>query len=335
MSHVEPVRVLVTGAAGQIAYSLLFPIANGEVFGREQPIILHLLDIPFMMGVVNGVKLELEDCSLPLLREVVATDQEAVAFKDIDVALLVGAMPRKEGMERKDLLAANVKIFKSQGQALDTHAKKSVKVLVVGNPANTNCYIACKYAPSIPPQNFSCLTRLDHNRAKAQVAMKVHTTTDNVKRVTIWGNHSSTQFPDLRHAQVKSNDGQLRPAYDAINDEHWIKNEFIPIVQKRGAAIIAARKLSSAMSASKAICDHMKDWWFGTPENDWVSMGIVSDGSYGIEKGLIYSYPVTIDKNRQWHIVQGLDVNEWARDLMGKTAKELVDEKNDALEATA
>lgn len=327
-----PLRVLVTGAAGQIGYSLLYSVANGDVFGKDQPIVLHLLDITPALGALGGVKLELEDCSLPLLRDVVCTDQEAVAFKDIDIAILVGAMPRKEGMERKDLLAANVRIFKSQGAALDTYAKKTVKVLVVGNPANTNCYIASKYAPSIPAENFSCLTRLDHNRAKAQVALKTGVTAEKVKKVTIWGNHSSTQFPDLVHAAVTLNNGETKPAYDAIQDENWIKNTFIPIVQKRGAAIIAARKLSSAMSAAKAICDHLRDWWFGTPDDDWVSMGVVSDGSYGIEKGLLYSFPVKC-QNKTWTIVQGLSINDWARDLMNKTAQELLEEKADALEA--
>lgn len=331
----EPLRVLVTGAAGQIAYSLLYPIAAGDVFGRDQSIILHLLDITPMMGVVNGVVMELEDCSLPLLKSVVATDQESVAFKDIDVAVLVGSMPRREGMERKELLAKNVAIFKSQGKALDTFARKSVKVLVVGNPANTNCYIAAKYAPSIAPENFSCLTRLDHNRAQSQVALRLGVTADRVKNVIIWGNHSSTQFPDLRHASVQLENGEVKDAYSAINDDNWIKNQFIPTVQKRGAAIIAARKLSSAMSAAKAICDHLRNIWYGTEGDSWVSMGIVSDGSYGIEKGLVYSYPVRIDKNRNWSIVQGLNINDWSRDLMDKTAQELTEEKNDALEATA
>lgn len=330
----EPIRVLVTGAAGQIAYSLIISIANGNVFGPNQPVILQLLDITPMMASLNGVKLELEDCSLPLLHQVIATDQEAIAFKDIDVAILAGSMPRREGMERKDLLAANVKIFKSQGAALDQYAKKNVKVVVVGNPANTNCFIASKFAPSIPAENFSCLTRLDHNRAKAQVALKLGVTPDNVKNTIIWGNHSSTQFPDLRHATVHLNDGSVKQAYDAIQDDNWIKNEFIPVVQKRGAAILAARKLSSAMSAAKAICDHVRDWWFGTKDTEWVSMGVVSDGSYGIEKGLIYSFPVRIDKNQKWSIVQGLAIDDWSRDLMDKTAKELTEEKNDALETT-
>lgn len=335
MSSVEPLRVLVTGSAGQIAYSLLFSIANGDVFGKTQPIILHLLDIPVMMTALGGVKLELEDCSLPLLRGVVTTDQEEVAFKDIDVAVLAGSMPRREGMERKELLAANVKIFKSQGQALDKFAKKTVRVVVVGNPANTNCYILSKFAPSIAPENFSCLTRLDHNRAKSQVALKLGITADDVKNVIIWGNHSSTQFPDLIHASVILANGSKVGAYEAIKDDNWIKNEFIPVVQKRGAAIIAARKLSSAMSAAKAICDHLRDVWNGTKEDDWVSMGVASDGSYGIEKGLIYSFPVRIDKNKNWSIVQGLPINDWARGLMDKTAQELIEEKNDALETTS
>lgn len=329
----EPIRVLVTGAAGQIGYSLLYSLANGDVFGKDQPIILHLLDITPALGALGGVKFELEDCSLPLLRDVVCTDQESVAFKDIDIAVLVGAMPRKEGMERKDLLAANVRIFKSQGTALEQYAKKTVKVLVVGNPANTNCLICSKYAPSIPAENFSCLTRLDHNRAKAQVALKLGVTSDKVKQVTIWGNHSSTQFPDLRHTKVTLNSGETKSAYDAIQDENWVKNSFIPVVQKRGAAIIAARKLSSAMSAAKAICDHLRDWWFGTSNDDWVSMGIVSDGSYGIEKGLVYSFPVRC-QNRSWSIVQGLEINDWARDLMTKTAQELTQERDDAFDAT-
>lgn len=330
----EPLRVLVTGSAGQIAYSLLFAIANGDVFGKSQPISLHLLDIPVMMTALGGVKLELEDCSLPLLNEVIATDQEAVAFKDIDVAVLVGSMPRREGMERKDLLAANVRIFKSQGMALDKYAKKTCKVLVVGNPANTNCLIASKNAPSIPKENFTCLTRLDHNRAKAQVALKLNVTSDNVRNVTIWGNHSSTQFPDLMHSQVTLNDGKNVPALEAINDDNWMKNEFIPCVQKRGAAIIAARKLSSAMSAAKAICDHLRSWFNGTADNDWVSMGVVSDGSYGIDSDLVFSFPVRIDGNKNWTIVKDLAINDWARSLIEKTENELIAERNDALEST-
>jgi malate dehydrogenase len=329
----DPIRVLITGAAGQIAYSLVHQIACGDVFGRDQPLFLHLLDITPMLGVLGGLVMEIDDCSFPLVRGVVITDSEETAFKDIDVALLVGAMPRKEGMERKDLLTANVKIFKSQGAALDKFAKKTVKVLVVGNPANTNCFILAHYAPSVPRENFSCLTRLDHNRAKAQIGLRLKVSPENVKNVIIWGNHSSTQFPDVRSATVNVN-GADTPVFDAVKDDAWLKNDFISTVQKRGAAVIAARKLSSAMSAAKATCDHMRDWWNGTKGDDWVSMGIVSDGSYGIEKGLVFSYPVRI-KNGSYSIVQGLTIDDWSRDLIEKTQKELVEEKNDALKATS
>jgi malate dehydrogenase len=329
----EPIRIVITGAAGQIAYSLIHQICNGDVFGKEQSVILHLLDIAPMMGVLQGVVMEIEDTSLPLVKGVVATDNEETAFKDVEVALFVGAMPRKEGMERKDLLNANVKIFKSQGTALDKFAKKSVKVLVVGNPANTNCYILAHYAQSIPRENFTCLTRLDHNRAIGQIALKLKVSPSAVKNIIIWGNHSSTQFPDARQATVNIN-GKDTPAYDAIKDDNWIKNDFVSTVQKRGAAVIAARKLSSAMSAAKAICDHMRDWWQGTKDNEWISMGLISDGSYDIEKGLVFSYPVQI-KNGKISIVQGLKLDDWSREMLDKTQKELVEEKNDAVKATS
>jgi malate dehydrogenase len=286
-----------------------------------------------MMTVLQGVVMEIEDASLPLVKGVIPTDSEEVAFKDVDVALFVGAMPRKEGMERKDLLSANVKIFKSQGTALDKFAKKSVKVLVVGNPANTNCFILAHYAPSIPRENFSCLTRLDHNRATAQIASKLKVSPSDVKNVIIWGNHSSTQFPDVHAATVNIN-GKETPVYEAVKDDHWLKNDFVSTVQKRGAAVIAARKLSSAMSAAKAICDHMRDWWQGTKESGWVSMGLISDGSYGIEKGLVFSYPVEIEDGKLT-IVQGLKTDDWFREMIEKTHKELVEEKNDALKATS
>jgi len=331
----EPIRVLVTGAAGQIAYSLLISIAKGDVFGPQQPVILHLFDIPPMVVAMNGVKLELEDCSLPLLRDVVVSDQESVAFNQIDVAVLCGAMPRREGMERKDLLAANVKIFKVQGHALDNYAKKTVKVLVVGNPANTNCLILQQNSPTIPRENFSALTRLDHNRAKAQVALRLGVTARDVRNVCIWGNHSNTQVPDVSHASVTLPDGSVRNAAEAINDDNWLRNEFVPCVQKRGAAIIAARKLSSAMSAAKAICDHLRDWWFGTSDDEWVSMAVSSDNNtYGVESGLIYSFPVRVDRSGRWSIVEGLQLTDYQRDLLAKTTKELVDERHDALEAT-
>merc|ERR1712198_746791 len=325
MSEKSPLRVVITGAAGQIAYSLIYEVASGDVFGEDQPLILHLLDIAPMMGVLNGVVMEIHDCAMTLVQEVVATDDPNVAFKDIDAAFLVGAMPRKEGMERKDLLAANVKIFKVQGEALDKHAKKSVKVLVVGNPANTNALICSHYAPSIPKENFSAMTRLDQNRAASQLAMKAGAKVESVKRVTIWGNHSSTQFPDAAHATI---DG--KSAVSVINDEDWIKNQFIPIVQKRGGAVIAARKLSSAMSAAKAACDHMKSWFQGTPAGDWVSMGVFSDGSYNTPVGVMFSFPVTINGGK-WSIVQGLAMSPFAQEKLGETGKELCEERSEAL----
>ncbi|EDO41218.1 predicted protein [Nematostella vectensis] len=317
----EPLRVCITGAAGQIAYSLLYSVAKGDVFGANQPIILHLLDITPMMGALGGVVLELQDCAIPLLHEVVATDDAEKAFTDIDVAILVGAMPRREGMERKDLLSANAKIFEAQGKALDKVAKKTCKILVVGNPANTNCLIAQRWAPSIPKENFSCLTRLDQNRGGSQIAGRLNLRVDQVKNVIIWGNHSATQYPDVNHGKVCVN-GNWVAIRDAVKDDDYLNGEFISTVQKRGAAIIKARKLSSAMSAAKAICDHMRDWWFGTREGEWVSMGVVSDGSYGIEEGLVYSFPVQIC-DRTWKIVQGLSINDFSREKMNATATEL------------
>ncbi|XP_018595659.1 malate dehydrogenase 1Ab, NAD (soluble) isoform X1 [Scleropages formosus] len=329
-SKCDPIRVLVTGAAGQIAYSLLYSIAKGDVFGKDQPIILLLLDISPMLPVLDGVVMELQDCALPLLKEVVPTDKEEVAFKDLDAAILVGSMPRKEGMERKDLLKANVSIFKSQGAALDKYAKKTVKVLVVGNPANTNCLIAAKSAPSIPKENFSCLTRLDHNRAASQVAMRVGVPTDNVKNVIIWGNHSSTQYPDVHHAKVTVS-GTEMDVFDAVKDDEWLKGDFISTVQQRGGAVIKARKLSSAMSAAKAICDHMRDIWFGTPEGHFVSMGVYSNGKpYSVPDDLIYSFPVVI-KDKAWKIVTGLQINDFSREKMDATATELVEERDTAV----
>ncbi|XP_073410157.1 malate dehydrogenase, cytoplasmic [Dendrobates tinctorius] len=327
----EDIRVLVTGAAGQIAYSLLYGIAKGDVFGKDQPLVLILLDITPMMGVLDGVVMELQDCALPLLKEVIATDKEEVAFKDLDVAVLVGSMPRREGMERKDLLKANVKIFKSQGAALDKYSKKTVKVIVVGNPANTNCLTALKSAPSIPKENFSCLTRLDHNRAKAQIALRLNVTSDEVKNVIIWGNHSSTQYPDVSHAVVKLQ-GKDVCVSEAVKDDSWLKGSFISTVQQRGAAVIAARKLSSAMSAAKAICDHVRDIWFGTSEGEFVSMGVISDGNaYGVPNELLYSFPVVI-KDKSWKIVQGLKIDDFSREKMDATAKELQEEKDTAFE---
>jgi len=325
----EPIRVVVTGAAGQIAYSLLYMIARGEVFGKDQSLILHLLDIPPMTGVLQGVVMELADCALPLLREVIPTTDPAVAFNGVSAAFLVGAMPRKEGMERKDLLSANVKIFKAQGQALDKYALKDVKVLVVGNPANTNAFVCSHYAPSIPKENFSAMTRLDQNRATALVASKLGVPVDFVRNVTIWGNHSSTQFPDASNAIVIQN-GSQQKVTDVIPDAAFLRESFIETVQKRGAAVIAARKMSSAMSAAKAACDHMHDWWHGTTSGSYVSMGVLSDGSYGTPAGVIYSFPVEI-KNRQWQIVQGIQIDDLAKSKMEITGNELLEEKNEAM----
>lgn len=327
----EPLRVLITGAAGQIAYSLIYSVAKGDVFGPNQAISLKMLDIEAMMGVMKGVVMEMTDCALPHLKEVIPTADIETAFKDIDVAILVGAMPRREGMERKDLLKANVKIFKQQGEALDQYAKKNVKVVVVGNPANTNAYICKRYAPSISPQNFTCLTRLDQNRAMSQIAARIGLgiSAQDVHNLIIWGNHSNTQFPDASHATVTIGGKEIKVA-DAVKDDQWLKNEFISTVQKRGAEVIAARKLSSAMSAAKAICDHLHDWWFGTKPGRWVSMGVASDGSYGIQAGLIYSFPVTIDHNHTYTIVPNLPIDAFAREKLDATLQELVEERDSA-----
>jgi malate dehydrogenase len=326
----DPIRVLVTGAAGQIAYSLLYSVAKGDVFGLDQPLSLHLLDIPQMMGVLEGVCMELNDCAFPLLREIIPTADEKVAFTDIDSAFLVGAMPRREGMERKDLLAANVKIFKSQGKALDQYAKKDVKVLVVGNPANTNALICSKYAPSIPKENFTAMTRLDQNRATSQIANLLKVNVENVTNIIIWGNHSSTQYPDVSHGMVNVN-GAVGSIPDAVKDDGYLQGEFITVVQKRGAAVIAARKLSSAMSAAKAACDHMRDWFKGTAEGKFVSMGVYSDGSYGVPADVIYSFPVTIGADKKWKIVQGLQINDFSQGKMKVTGDELLQEREEAL----
>jgi len=322
----EPVRVLITGAAGQIAYSLIFMVIKGDFLGPQTPIILHLLDIPFCKEALDGVVLEVTDCAHSIVKGVVATTDVKEAFSEIDYALLVGAFPRKEGMERKDLLARNASIFKEQGAALNTYAKKTVKVVVVGNPANTNGYLAMHYAPSIPRENFSALTRLDHNRAKAQIAKRLGVCVSHVHNVAIWGNHSSTQYPDVSHAHVDDN-GKQKSVTAAVNDQHWLQEEFITIVQQRGAAVIKARKLSSAASAATAIIDHMRDWVFGTPEGEYVSMAVASDGSYGVPKELIYSFPVTC-KNGKYEIVQGLSIDDFSRKKMDLTAAELVEERN-------
>jgi malate dehydrogenase len=316
-----PVRVAVTGAAGQIGYALLFRIAAGDMLGPDQPVILHLLEITPALPKVHGVVMELDDCAFPLLAGVVATDDANVAFKDVDYALLVGARPRGPGMERKDLLSANGAIFGPQGKALNAHAKRDVKVLVVGNPANTNALIAQSNAPDLDPKCFTAMVRLDHNRSKAQLATKTGTHNSDVKRMIIWGNHSSTQYPDIHHAPING-----KPALSLVGQD-WYEKEFIPTVQKRGAAIIQARGASSAASAANAAIDHMRSWALGTAEGDWVSMGIPSDGSYGIAPGVIYGYPVTC-KNGKYAIVQGLEIDAFSRARMDATAKELHEERD-------
>ena len=319
-----PIRVAVTGAAGQIGYALLFRIASGEMLGKDQPVILQLLEIPDEKAqkALKGVMMELDDCAFPLLHGMVPTADPMVAFKDAGVALLVGARPRGPGMERKDLLEANGKIFGPQGQALDKVADRNVKVLVVGNPANTNCLIAMKNAPSLKPTQFTAMMRLDHNRALTQVAQKTGKPVSAVKKMTIWGNHSATQYPDLFQAEA---DG--KKVWPTINDQAWLENTFIPTVQKRGAAIIEARGLSSAASAANAAIDHIRDWSLGTREGDWVSMGVPSDGSYGIPEGVLYGYPVTC-RNGQYEIVKGIEVSEFSRKRMDATLKELHEERD-------
>lgn len=316
----SPVRVTITGAAGQISYSLLFRIAAGEMLGPNQPVILQMLEITPALDALKGVAMELEDCAFPLVEGIVCTDQADVAFKDADYALLVGARPRGPGMERKDLLEANAAIFSAQGKAINDHASRDIKVLVVGNPANTNALITQRNAPDIDPRQFTAMTRLDHNRAMSQIAEKAGKTVNDVKNMTIWGNHSATQYPDLHHAKV---DGTA--AIDLV-DQAWYEEQFIPTVQQRGAAIIKARGASSAASAANAAIAHMRTWVQGTEAGDWVSMGVYSDGSYGIAEGLIYSFPCTCEAG-DWKIVQGLEINEFSRDKMSATEQELTEEK--------
>lgn len=316
----DPVRVAITGAAGQIGYQLLFRIAAGDMLGLDQPVILQLLEITPAMGAVNGVVMELEDCAFPLLQGVIASDDANVAFKDADYALLVGARPRGPGMERSDLLEANGAIFTGQGKAINDHASKNIKVLVVGNPANTNAMIAMESAPDINPKQFTAMTRLDHNRALGQLAAKTGNQTNDITNMTIWGNHSSTQYPDISNVKI---DG--KNATDLI-DRDYYENDFIPTVQKRGAAIIKARGASSAASAASSAIDHMRTWSLGTNDGDWVSMGIPSDGSYGVKPGIIFSYPVTC-KNGEYSIVQGLSIDEFSQNRLNVTEKELRDER--------
>lgn len=315
-----PVRIAITGAAGQISYSLLFRIAAGDMLGHNQPVILQLLDIPESQKILDGVVMELQDCAFPLLAGVIATHDPAIAFDQTDIAILVGARPRSKGMERKDLLQTNGEIFRDQGKILNRVAKRNAKILVVGNPANTNTLITMMNAPDLPAENFSGMLRLDHNRALSQVAMKLNLPVSNIRKMVVWGNHSSTQFPDLYHAEISNT-----KVINLINDQAWVENYFIPTVQKRGAVVIETRGLSSAASAANAIIDHLRDWIFGTGENDWTTMGILSDGSYEIPKGVIYGFPVTC-KDGSRKIVQGLEINLFSRTRLDTAYNELIQE---------
>jgi malate dehydrogenase len=316
----KPVRVTITGAAGQIGYQLAFRIASGQMLGKEQPVILQLLEIPPALVALQGVVMELEDCAFATLAGVVASDDPDLAFRDSDYALLVGARPRGPGMERKDLLEANAQIFSVQGKAINAHASRNIRVLVVGNPANTNALIASANAPDIPRRNFTAMTRLDHNRAVAQLAARTHCHVTDVQRMIIWGNHSATQYPDISHATVRGKSA------GSLVDPQWLTDTFIPTVQQRGAAIIKARGASSAASAASAAIDHMRDWALGTAGDDWVSMGIPADGSYGIGEGVVYSYPVRCEKGA-YEIVAGLEVSDFSRSRMRATEAELREER--------
>ncbi|XP_044487444.1 malate dehydrogenase [Mangifera indica] len=321
----EPVRVLVTGAAGQIGYAIVPMIARGVMLGTDQPVILHMLDIPPAAEALNGVKMELIDAAFPLLKGVVATTDVVEACTGVNIAIMVGGFPRKEGMERKDVMSKNVSIYKAQASALEKHAAANCKVLVVANPANTNALILKEFAPSIPEKNITCLTRLDHNRALGQISERLNVQVSDVKNVIIWGNHSSTQYPDVNHATVKTPSGE-KPVRGLVKDDTWLNGEFITTVQQRGAAIIKARKLSSALSAASSACDHIRDWVLGTPKGTWVSMGVYSDGLYNVPAGLIYSFPVTC-QNGEWTVVQGLKIDEFSRKKLDDTAAELSEEK--------
>jgi malate dehydrogenase len=323
----DPVRVAVTGAAGQIGYALLFRIASGQMLGEDQPVVLQLLEIPQAVGALEGVRMELEDCAFPLLAGVVCTDDADRAFEGADHALLVGAMPRKEGMERADLLSANGAIFTAQGRAIAHSASPGVKVLVVGNPANTNALIAMNNASGTPGRQFTAMTRLDHNRAIAQLAAKAGVPVSEVSRMTIWGNHSATQYPDVFHAEVGG-----KPAFEAAGgDQAWLEGEFIPTVQQRGAAVIKARGLSSAASAANAAIGHMRSWALGTPEGDWVSMAVPSDGSYGVPEGLVSGFPCTC-AGGEYQIVPGLELDDFSRARIDASVAELVAERDTVAE---
>jgi len=319
----DPLRVAITGAAGQIGYSLVYRVASGSLLGPDQPVALHLLEIPPAMGALSGVVMELEDCAFPLLDGVIATDDPDTAFGDVNYALLVGSRPRTKGMERKDLLEANGGIFTVQGRSLSENAARDVRVLVVGNPANDNCLIAVNNAPSLDRRHFTAMTRLDHNRAKAQLAVRCNAHVNDIKRMTIWGNHSATQYPDVFHATVAGANGFKA----AGSDMAWLEKEFIPTVQQRGAAIIEARGASSAASAANAACDAVRNWAMGTDAGDWVSMAVVSDGSYGVPVGLVSSFPVTCEAG-EWRIEQGLDINQFSQQRIDTTVGELLETRD-------
>jgi malate dehydrogenase len=316
-----PVRITITGAAGQIGYATLFRVANGDMLGHEQPIILQLLDLPQAQQMLRGVMMELEDCAFPLLQQVIITDDPKVAFRDTEIALLIGARPRSKGMERKDLIEANGAIFSAQGKQLNEYAARHVKVLVVGNPANTNALIAMRNAPDLDPRNFTAMMRLDHNRAIAQVALKLFQPIRDIKKMVVWGNHSGTQYPDLDHAEIRG-----RLVRELLQDQDWVESVFIPTVQKRGAAVIEARGLSSAASAANSAVSHMHDWMLSSHHNDWVTMSVPSDGSYGIPEGVIYGFPVTC-KNGHYKIVQGLSISALGHKHMEESYKELLEER--------
>jgi malate dehydrogenase len=317
-----PVRITITGAAGQIGYATLFRIANGDMLGSEQPIILQLLDLPQAQQMLRGVMMELEDCAFPLLQQIIITEDPKTAFKDTEIALLIGARPRSKGMERKDLIEANGAIFSEQGKLLNQYAARHVKVLVVGNPANTNALIAMRNAPDLDPRNFTAMMRLDHNRAIAQVALKLFQPIRDIKKMVVWGNHSGTQYPDLDHAEIRG-----RQVRELLPDQDWVEREFIPTVQKRGAAVIETRGLSSAASAANSAISHMHDWMLSSHHNDWVTMSVPSDGSYGIPEGVIYGFPVTC-KNGHYKIVQGLPISELGRKHMLESYQELLEERD-------
>jgi len=321
LNQKPPVRVTVTGASGQIGYATLFRIASGDMLGKDQPVILQLLELTPAMNALKGVAMELDDCAFPLLRGIVQTDDVNKAFEGTDVALLIGAKPRTKGMERGDLLSQNGAIFTVQGKAINSHANRdTIRVLVVGNPANTNCLIAARNAPNIDPKRFTAMTRLDHNRGLAQLAAKTNVTVNDIEKFAIWGNHSATQYPDISNALIKGS-----PAAKVVNDQEWVRNTFIPAVQQRGAAIIAARGASSAASAGGSAIDHIRDWVHGT-NGQWTSMGVYSDGSYGADKGLYFSFPV-VCKNGEYEIVKGLTLDEFSKERFEVTRKELLSEK--------